>query len=83
MLKKIDVNKQRQPNHSWPLVFCRFSALRLGRINFLAPTLVFSKASRGRWEEGGGGAGQAVHHGGFVFLALLLGLDSLIAPGPS
>lgn len=29
----------------------------------------------------GGGAGQPVHHGGFVLLALLLGLDTLIALG--
>ena len=81
MLKKY-TNKTTKPKLDLATVYRSFPPPRLGRINFLAPVLVFSKASQERWEEGGGGAGQPVHHRGFVLLALLLGLDSLIVPGP-
>lgn len=80
MFKKETRKQTTKPKPLWPLVFRRFSPPRLGRFNFLAPTPVFLKASQGRWEAGGGGAGRPVHHGGFVLPALLLGLDSLIPP---
>lgn len=72
MLKKY-TNKTRELKPPRPHVFRRFSSPGLGRINFLAPL-----RSWRQWEEGGGGAGWPVHLGGFVLLALLLGLDSLI-----
>lgn len=79
---KRHVNKPRPPDHSGHL--CPAASVLLASDVFLFwPQRLSFQRQVGKGGGRGWGAGRPVHHGGFAPPALLLGFDSLTAPGLS